>query len=254
MSTGWDNVAVWYDEYLKGDDTYQSQVILPNLLRVVDAQNGDRILDVASGQGYFARAFAQSGAQVVGIDASAELIDAAERASEGVKVAYKVGNAEKLDEVPGVYDAAVCVLAFENMKNIPAVLSGVATALKDGGRFVVVMLHPAFRIPQHSDWTYSKEHDVQSRKVGKYLSEVAIPIELNPFKNKQQGNKKVTTTTYHRPLQWYMKAFKKSGFVISGLEEWISHKKSQSGPRQHAEDVARKEFPMFLMVELKKLL
>jgi hypothetical protein len=49
-----------------------------------------------------------------------------------------------------------------------------------------------------------------------------------------------------------MKAFKKQGLAISSIEEWISHKKSETGPRQKAEDIARKEFPMFLALELKK--
>jgi hypothetical protein len=36
------------------------------------------------------------------------------------------------------------------------------------------------------------------------------------------------------------------------LEEWISHKKSEKGTRQLAEDVARKEFPLFMALELRK--
>lgn len=249
LEQGWSNVATWYDEYLKGDDTYQAQVILPNVVRMIAPENGMRILDLACGQGYFARALAQTGAQVVGIDASAELLEAADAQSNGLKIMYKQGNVEKLDEAYGVYDASLCVLALENIKNIQAMMNGVSDALKADGKLVLVMLHPAFRIPKHSDWSYAKETDTQYRKVGKYLSEVSIPIELHPHK----GSASITTTTYHRPMQWYMKAFRNAGFAITNMEEWISHKKSQPGPRQAAEDAARKEFPMFLALELKKL-
>jgi hypothetical protein len=111
------------------------------------------------------------------------------------------------------------------------------------------LLHPAFRTPQHTDWGFDSKKTVQYRKVEKYLSEIAISIELAPFK----GEKKAVTTTFHRSLQWYMKAFRNAGFAITSLEEWNSHKKSQPGPRQAAEDNARKEIPMFLALELKKV-
>ncbi len=249
-NTHWDNVASWYDGYLEnGSDTYQEKVIAPNLMRMLALKSGDRVLDVACGQGYFARLVAKIGASVVGFDQSAELIaKAIER--KGEDETYVVGNAEKIDALKlKSFDTAYSVLAFENIKNIGAVLTGVASALKKEGKFVLVMLHPAFRIPQHSDWGYDSKKAVQYRKVEKYLSEISIPIELSPFK----GAKKDTTTTFHRSLQWYAKAFKAAGFVITGMEEWISHKKSQPGPKQAAEDTARKEFPMFLALELKKL-
>ena len=72
--TSWNKVANWYDEHLGGEDTYHLKVVLPNLLRVMDVRKGDRILDLACGQGYFSRAFAGKGALVTGADISPELI------------------------------------------------------------------------------------------------------------------------------------------------------------------------------------
>jgi hypothetical protein len=65
--------------------------------------------------------------------------------------------------------------------------------------------------------------------------------------------KKIKTISFHRPLQYYVKLFAKNGFAITRLEEWISHKKSEKGPRSEAEDKARKEIPMFMCLEVKKL-
>jgi hypothetical protein len=53
-------------------------------------------------------------------------------------------------------------------------------------------------------------------------------------------------------LQSYFKYLNLSGFVVSRLEEWVSNRKSQSGPRQKSEDTARKEIPMFMCVEAVK--
>ena len=63
---------------------------------------------------------------------------------------------------------------------------------------------------------------------------------------------RVTTLSYHRPLQVYMKELAKHGFVLAGLEEWISHR-AEKGPRRDAEDRARKEFPLFLMLSARKV-
>lgn len=251
--TEWDNVAQWYDNYLIGEDTYQAQVIAPNIMRLIAPQKGQRILDVACGQGYFSRQCADKGAEIIGIDQSSVLVEKA-KANAKEHELYIVGNAETLGSYKlEQFDTVFSVLALENIKNIPAVMEGIQYALKPGGKVIFVLLHPAFRVPQYTDWGFDTKKTVQYRKVEKYLSEIAIPIELSPFKANSKEHKPITTVTFHRSLQWYMKAFRNAGFAITTIEEWNSHKKSQPGPRQHAEDAARKEIPMFMAIELRKL-
>jgi hypothetical protein len=62
----------------------------------------------------------------------------------------------------------------------------------------------------------------------------------------------VKTISFHRPLQYYFKLFTNEGFLISRLEEWTSHKNSTEGTRQKEENRTRKEFPLFLFIELQK--
>ncbi len=244
--TDWDNVASWYDAHLDGGDTYQAQVIAPNILRLVAPKKGDIVLDLACGQGYFSRCIADAGAKVVGVDLSKELITRAKE--KGGSITYTVAPAHATGLTKETFTSVMTILAFENIKEIDQTLAEVRRVLKRQGSFFLVMLHPSFRIPQHSDWGFDTNKQTQYRRIDRYLSELRISIDLNPHK----GTKKVSSVTFHRPLQWYMKLFKKHGFVIAGMEEWISHKKSQPGPRQKAEDTARKEFPMFLALELRK--
>jgi ubiquinone/menaquinone biosynthesis C-methylase UbiE len=246
-TTHWDSVAKWYDNHLEeGADTLQAKVIAPNLLRILAPSKHHSILDLACGQGYFTRLVEESGARVTGIDLSAKLIASAKK-KDSVSI-FKTAPAHKTGEKDASFDTVFTVLAFENITNIDEVVGEIARVMKKSGRFVLVLLHPAFRIPKHADWGFDEAKKVQYRTVDKYLSEISIPIEQAPFK----GEKSITTTTFHRPLQWYMKIFRKHGLVISGMEEWISHKVSQSGPRQKAEDVARKEFPVFMCLEITK--
>ncbi len=248
MKTDWDNVAAWYDKELETNtDSYQAKVIAPNLLRIIAPKKGEIVLDLACGQGYFTRLISNTGALVTGVDLSKELIVIAKEKSPSIS--YNVASSENTGLKKESVDTVITVLAFENIKKIDETVAEIQRVLKKEGRFILVMLHPAFRIPQHADWGFDTKKDLQYRRVDKYLSEIKIDIELNPHK----GQKNVISTTFHRPLQWYMKIFKKHGFAMTGMEEWISHKKSEVGPRQKAEDAARKEFPMFITLELKKL-
>lgn len=68
---------------------------------------------------------------------------------------------------------------------------------------------------------------------------------MNPGQVKE-GKMPEKTVSFHRPLQSYFKFLQKSGFAVSRLEEWNSHRKSELGKRSKAEDTARKEIPLFL--------
>ena len=55
--TSWDGVADSYDAVVEQEGSYQRDLILPNVLRLMEIKKGDAVLDVACGQGFFAREF-----------------------------------------------------------------------------------------------------------------------------------------------------------------------------------------------------
>lgn len=247
--TSWGAVSHWYDTHLEtNEDTYQAKVIAPNLLRLIGAVTGKNILDIASGQGYFSRLLRDAGATVSGIDISPELVLYAKKRSNN-SIEYVTGSADDLSYFKkGTFDSAICVLALQNIENVSGMLSEAKRVLREGGKLILVLNHPTFRVPKQSDWGYDEKKKVQYRRVDRYLSEETVKIVMNPGK---QGS--VTTISFHRPLQFYFKAFNKAGFAVSRIEEWISHKASEKGPRQVAEDRARKEIPLFMALELVKV-
>jgi len=85
----------------------------------------------------------------------------------------------------------------------------------------------------------------QYRRVDGYLSQGQMPIVMNPG-HAAHGKEPVTTWTFHRPLQFYVKALAESGFAIDALEEWPSLRRSAPGPRAAEENRARREIPLFL--------
>ncbi len=248
--TSWGNVAGWYDDLLKKDNTYQSEVILPNLLRLMNIQKSDSVLDLACGQGFFARSFAKLGAKVTGVDISKELIKIAQD-QDTPNINYIVSPADNLSFIKDKsIDKISIILAIQNISNLSEVMKECSRVLKSKGKLYLVLNHTAFRVPQKSDWGFDEKKKVQYRRVERYLSEFMINIDMNPGEKVQKN--KVYTVSFHRPLQTYFKNLSTAGLLVSGFEEWISNKKSQEGPRQKAEDVARKEIPMFMCIEAIK--
>ena len=249
-STSWGKVSHWYDAHVEGEGTYHTTVVLPGSTRLLGIKKGENVLDIACGQGFFSRALTALGAHVDGVDISPELIEIA-KSNTSDPAAFRVANAEDLSFIPqGTYDVATLMLAIQNIRDLDKALSEASRVLKLGGRFLIVMNHPVFRIPHASSWGYDEKSKVQYRRLDRYLSEATSFIDMNP--GRKEGESKVETVSYHRPLQVYVKALLKNGFHIERLEEWISDKTSETGPRQHAENAARKEFPLFMALELKK--
>lgn len=139
------------------------------------------------------------------------------------------------------------VLALQNVGSMDAAYAEARRVLVPNGRMVLVINHPAFRVLKHSSWGYDETTRTQYRRVERYLSAKKISVDMHP--GKKNGAK---TVSYHYSLQDIAKSLHKNGFVISRIEEWISHRVSGSGPRKEAEDTARKEIPLFMMLEVLK--
>ncbi len=244
--TSWGPVADWYDHLLSAPDSYQESVILPNLLRLLNPLPGQMMLDLGCGQGFFARACADKGAIITGIDIAPELI---ERAKKNVPDGtFFVGSAEQLNQLKGnTFDCVFSVLAIQNIKNIPAVFKECQRVLKPRGRLALVLNHPAFRIPKHSSWGWDDTTKQQYRRLDSYLSEITVSIDMHPGQTNS-----ATTTSFHRPLQYYFKLLNNNTFAVTRLEEWISHKTTPHGTRAAAENHSRREFPLFLFLEATK--
>jgi 23S rRNA-/tRNA-specific pseudouridylate synthase/SAM-dependent methyltransferase len=274
---GWDHVAGWYEDLLtrRGSD-HHDDLVIPGVLRLLAPAPGERILDIACGEGELCRRLAVQGVEAVGVDLAPSLVEAARavglppeggpgpRSERNVpessvgSVRFEVGDARSLDAGLGVFDAATSVLALMNIEPLRAVVRSCAAVLKPDGRLVVVVLHPAFRAPGQTSWGWDPpdgraekrgkgEGPRQYRRVDAYLSARTHEIVMNPGAV-AGGAAAVTTQTHHRPLQDYVSSLAAEGFGVTALEEWASRRKSEPGPRAAEEDRARREIPMFLAI------
>lgn len=103
------------------------------LLSILAPQAGERILDLGCGTGHLAQQIATSGAQVIGIDASPEMIEQASRAYPGIE--FRVADAREFS-FPFQFDAVFSNAALHWVPEAEQVVGHIASALRPGGRFV----------------------------------------------------------------------------------------------------------------------
>lgn len=247
--TDWGDVAEWYDQHVgESGSEYHREVVIPGTLRLLALQAGEPAVDIACGQGVLCRVLNERGVQVTGVDAAAELIAAA-RDRSGDAIRYVVGDARNLSFLPaGRFTVAACVLAIQNIHPIAPVFTGVARILAPGGRFVLVMMHPAFRGAKETSWGWDEQNRIQYRRVDRYLTPRKTPIVTHPGSAPDQY-----TWTFHKPIGEYVRGLRNAGLLVDSLEEWPSHKTSGPGPRAAAENLARKEIPMFMAIRAIKV-
>lgn len=247
-NTSWSPVAKWYSGIVgEGGHYFHEHVILPNLKLLLDPKGGESVLDIGCGQGVYARTLPHN-VDYTGVDVSKELILEAKKLTKNAKQVYFVADATKGIPVPAdSYDHAVCILAIQNMKDSASAIQNVGQSLKEKRDFVIVMNHPSFRIPRQSSWGKDETQKLEYRRVNRYLSPLEIPINAHPGLSDSP-----LTWTYHEPLQYYVKALKGAGMVVTDIEEWTSDKVSL-GKAAKSENRARAEFPMFLCIRAVKM-
>ncbi len=104
-----------------------------NLLELLDPQPGERILDIGCGTGQLTAEIARSGAQVTGLDNSADMLSGARK--NFPEISFVLADASGFD-FPEPFDAVFSNAALHWVKNAEGAAGAIARALRPGGRFV----------------------------------------------------------------------------------------------------------------------
>lgn len=113
---------------------------LDRLLAWGRALGPHRVLDVATGAGHTALAFAGLGARVTAFDVTEPMLRTARAflTSRDVRnVAFVAGDVEALPFRAGTFDVATCRIAAHHFANIGPAVRQVAATLRPGGAFLV---------------------------------------------------------------------------------------------------------------------
>lgn len=111
-------------------------------IRLLSPKRSERILDAGCGTGRHLEAMIQAGSAPVGIDSSFGMLEVACRRFSGVPlVQADLGGPLPLKS--GCFDAVLCALVGEHLRDLTSIFQEMHRVLKPRGRLVFSVYHPA---------------------------------------------------------------------------------------------------------------
>jgi ubiquinone/menaquinone biosynthesis C-methylase UbiE len=219
----WNQNAKFWDERMGEGNQFQRILIGPATERLLKLQPGELVLEIACGNGVFARRLAQLGAQVIATDFSENLLEQARKRTIGYgnRIEYRYLDATNEEQMIALgersFDAAVCNMAIMDIASIESMMSALSQLLKIDGRFVFSVMHPCFNNPTVK--LGLEEEDRNGEIVTEYFVKSAKYKDIPPQKGLAIIGQPIPHYYFHRPLNVLFNTCFQAGFVLDGLEE-----------------------------------
>jgi ubiquinone/menaquinone biosynthesis C-methylase UbiE len=219
VRSAWDQLAEFWDERMEAGATWQRHLIQPPVERLLQLQPRERVLEIACGNGEFARRMADLGGNVLATDFSEQMLERAR--SHRSDVEYRSADATDVQALlalgePTSFDAVVSNMAIMDMESIEPMVAAASRLLKPGGRFVFSTLHPAFN---SGDARPTVELDPKGSTTEVYSVKVSLYGRPLTDKGVALPGQPVEQWYFHRPLWMIFQPFFEHGFALDGLAE-----------------------------------
>lgn len=238
----------WQHFIHSGADYYRLFVHGPALLSRCLPVDGQRVLDVGCGEGYFSRELARCGARVVGVDVSDALLRfAREREdAERLGIEYRQVDARHADSQwpPGSFDLATGCMSIHDMEDAGGVLAAAGKLLRPEGRIRYSVPHPCTDTPYRA-WERGPHGEKLALKIDRYFETGPAVMEWNM----ERLTYPWTTPFWRRTLEEWVSLTTGAGFVLQGLHE---PRPSDELVRAHPELDDCFRVPYFLILEAQR--
>lgn len=226
-----DIIAQWNNAAVKYANEQEQSEFVENNKRVVRARfesfNGEKVLDLGCGYGYYTDYFRSIGANAIGVDGSEKMIKIARKRFPQAEFSVMDITAP-LDFENEQFDVIFSNQVFMDIEKLDFVFSECSRILKVGGVFYYSIVHPAF----YGGYWLSDE---SGYKYGRLMERYLQPYH---FTNHFWGE----TEHFHRPLSFYLNLASKHRFLLKQTCEPISY----NGKTQNS------DIPLFFFAEYIK--
>jgi SAM-dependent methyltransferase len=232
---GWKASAkAWIADMGETGDYGRQFVLDAPLIERLRLLRGGRALDVGCGEGRFCRILRREGFDPVGLDPTAELLDAARAQDPGGL--YVEGLGEALDLPDASFDLVVSCLSLIDMAQAGEAIAEMVRVLKPGGTLLVANLTSFSTARARDGW----QRDLAGRK-----THFAIDRYLD-VRAEWQRWRGIEIVNWHRPFKDYMQWFLGQGLVLTHFDEPTP----TGGPPERGKSYSR--VPWYVILEWRK--
>ena len=191
-------------------ELYRKYILHPLIFGLLGDVKQKRILDAGCGEGYLSRMLTDEGANVVGVDKSEKMLEAAiiEEEKNPKGIVFENRDLEDLGSFDKPFDKVISNLVINILPGFEKAIDQICRNLVKGGTLVITIPHPSFD-GVGAGWVNVLDSKEQRWSVNRYADYV-------------DGYANHGAPTFHRPLKAYINAALDSGFVLTGFEEPVT--------------------------------
>ena len=149
--SAWETNAAFWDERMGEGNDFFNILLWPAVEKLLRPAPGERLLDIACGNGLTSRRLANAETSVTAFDGSAAMIALARERPGPSNIDYRVIDVTDREALlglgAGAFDGGLCNMALMDIADIDPLMSALAALLRPNGRFVFSVLHPCFNNP-----------------------------------------------------------------------------------------------------------
>jgi len=221
VSAIWDRNAEFWDEKMGDGNLFVTRLLRPATADLLRPRAGQRVLDLACGNGVFARWLADEGAQVVACDVSERFIMRARARETSGRIDYRVVDATRPEQLRALgdhdYDGILCSMALMDIPDIGPLLAAVPTLLATGGAFVFSIQHPCFNSNAMS--MLIEQEDRSGELVTRYSLRLSDYLRVPAGRGLGIPGQPEPHFYFHRTLTELLGQCFQQGLVLDGLVE-----------------------------------
>jgi SAM-dependent methyltransferase len=223
----WDANAGFWDERMGEGNSFHLHLVGPAAERLLALQPGERVVELACGNGQFSRRMAELGATVLATDLSERMIErarahTADRPDLDRRITFAhldAADPAALAALAGApFDAGVCNMAIMDMVAIEPLFRALPSLLRPHGRFVFTIMHPVLNNPGGTNLC-AEESDRGGDLVTEHSIRVVRYRTTGATKGLAMAGQPVAQWYVHRTLAELLGAAFAAGLVMDGIDE-----------------------------------
>ena len=219
------NSDLW--DQVQGDDGnyWQRELVFPATMELLEPLPGS-VLEIACGNGNFARTLARRGVSVTATDGSSAQLERARQRSEGLKINWiRVDATDRAaltalaDATDAPFGAVVCNMALMDIAEITPLFDMLPLALDQDAALIFSILHPAFNLGPDVRLFAERLETPDGQLVEQRGVRITGYLDVGVQHGIAVAGQPSQQPYFHRPLQDLLSAAFERGWVLDGIRE-----------------------------------